>query len=85
MTQIKRHRRGEAEGRQKGSLTHGKKTPGIEVNEHEPRDERTDIAEVAGAATLAEKAAVQENCPLFRALEKPSLPYFSFSSADRAA
>ena len=35
LTQIKRHRGGETEWRQKGSLTHGKKTPGMGVNEHE--------------------------------------------------
>ena len=35
LTQIKRHRGSETEGRQKGSLTHGKKTPAIGVNEHE--------------------------------------------------
>jgi hypothetical protein len=35
LTQIKRHRGTETEGRQEGSLTHGKKTPAIGVNEHE--------------------------------------------------
>jgi hypothetical protein len=35
LTQIKRHRGRGTEGRQKGSLTHGKKTPAIGVNEHE--------------------------------------------------
>jgi len=35
LTHIKRHRGGETGGRQKGSLTHGKKTPAIRVNEDE--------------------------------------------------
>lgn len=33
LTHINSHRRGEAEGRQNGLLTHGKKTKGIEVVE----------------------------------------------------
>ncbi|MGA3181466.1 MAG: hypothetical protein ABSF38_14090, partial [Verrucomicrobiota bacterium] len=37
LTQIKRHWGSETERRPKGSLTHGKKTPGIGVNEHEQR------------------------------------------------
>jgi len=36
LTQIKRHPGDKTEGRQKGSLTHGKKTPEIGVNEHAP-------------------------------------------------
>ena len=40
LTQIKRHRGSETEGRRKGSLTHGKKTPAMGVNEHEQRTEK---------------------------------------------
>src|SRR5882724_2459337 len=48
LTQIKRHRRGGTERRQKGSLTHGKKTPGIGGNEHEPGTKTRVVAEVEG-------------------------------------
>lgn len=45
LTQIKRHRGKKTEGRQKGSLTHGKKTPEIGVNAHEPRTEKRVVTE----------------------------------------
>jgi len=50
LNQIKRHRRGGPERRPEGSLTHGKKTPAMGVNEHEPRAEREDVAAVKVAA-----------------------------------
>jgi hypothetical protein len=49
LTQIKRHRGRKTEGRQKGSLTHGKKTPGIGGNEDESGTERELVAEAARA------------------------------------
>jgi hypothetical protein len=44
LTQIKRPREGEAEGRPSGSLTHGKKTPEMGVNEQEPGNEKSMVA-----------------------------------------
>jgi hypothetical protein len=49
LTQIKRHRGREAKGRQKGSLTHGKKTPANGVNEHEQGTENGLAAEASSA------------------------------------
>jgi hypothetical protein len=50
--QIKRHPRQKTEGRQKGSLTHGRKTPGNGVNAYESRGQRKLVAE--GASPLRE-------------------------------
>jgi hypothetical protein len=59
LTQIKRHRGRETEGRQKGSLTHGKKTPANGVNEHEQGTENRLAAE-ASSALLASQPRGQK-------------------------
>jgi hypothetical protein len=59
LTQIKRHRGRETEGRQKGSLTHGKKTPAYGVNEHEQGTENRLAAE-ASSALLASQPRGQK-------------------------
>src|SRR5689334_11559071 len=53
LTQIKRHPGSGIEWRQKGSLTHGKKTPEIGENEHEQRTEKRLVAEVASPLCAA--------------------------------
>src|SRR5487761_2265448 len=53
LTQIKRHRGSGTGGRQKGSLTHGKKTPANGVNEHEQRTEKRLAAEGSTALSAA--------------------------------
>ena len=60
LTQIKRHRGRETEGRQKGSLTHGKKTPANGVNEHEQGTEKGLAAE-ASSALLASQPRGQKS------------------------
>src|SRR5260221_4264735 len=59
LTQIKRHRGEETEGRQKGSLTHGKMTPEIGVNEHEPGIEKPMVAQ-GPSALFASQSGRQE-------------------------
>src|SRR4030095_16839285 len=49
LTQIKRHPGPKSERRQEGSLTHGEKTPEMGGDEHEQRDEKRIITEVAEA------------------------------------
>src|SRR5436853_339433 len=91
LTQIKRHRGGKTEGRQKGSLTHGKMTPEIGVNEYEPRTEKAMVAQ-GPRALRASKSGRQEpdarrvvrGLPL-RAQVCDQTAQWEFSPAQRAA
>src|SRR4051812_49902391 len=91
LTQIKRHRGGETEGRQRGSLTHGKKTPEIGVNEHEPGTEKPMVAQSPSTLWASESGRqepdarrVVRGLPL-RAKVCDQTAERDFSSAQRAS
>jgi hypothetical protein len=78
LTQIKRHRGGETGGRQKGSLTHGKKTPAIRVNEHESGTENGLVAQAASALSKPQSCG-QKPAGVFRIATIAKTPFIAIN------